>query len=604
MPNSPLSVIVKQLRAAVERDGAGRTDGELLTHFLDRRDEDALAALVERHAPMVWGVCCRVLRSPHDAEDAFQATFLVLVQKAATVVPREMVANWLHGVAQQTAVRLRATAVKRGWREMQMNEMPEPAVIEARDEELLSLLDQELSRLPERFRALIVLCDLEGHTRKEAARRLGCPEGTVASGLARARALLAKRLTRHGLAVSGGSLAAILSHSVASAVVPPTVVTSTINMATLLAAGNAAGVISGPVATLTQGVLKMMFLKKIMTTVVAVLALGVAVITGGSLVVGQTEGKPAVGKDAKAPVAEKPVEPAAKQEKEKSSNEAEKPQEGDKPSPKDLSKIEPPGGVPLPLVKPGTKQIGVDQLNKVSDRLRSVPEKDLEQWVVELERIMDIKLKNGLPSPRQACRTDFVIRMSVAFDDLKWNATVADKLYKRACTMQPAAAKSWKEAFESVLKKEIGIKETEKDEFSNQPGGPPWAVPLVLIPVDALHEGQKYSVEHGKKYLARLKQLNKDDVALWRDKVDKFGGTELDAAVNIILLDDFFSKEQFQRDKFNAAVERKDDNAKKIVRKWEVTKRGSGNKRGSDLPVGITVDFTKDGNLFAVERLT
>ena len=559
MPNSPLSVIVKQLRAAVERDGAGRTDGELLTHFLDRRDEDALAALVERHAPMVWGVCCRILRNPHDAEDAFQATFLVLVQKAATVVPREMVANWLHGVAQQTAVRLRATAVKRGWREMQMNEMPEPAVIEARDEELLSLLDQELSRLPERFRALIVLCDLEGHTRKEAARRLGCPEGTVASGLARARALLAKRLTRHGLAVSGGSLAAILSHSVASAVVPPTVVTSTINLATLLAAGNAAGVISGPVATLTQGVLKMMFLKKIMTTVVAVLALGVAVITGGSLVVGQTEGKPAVGKDAKAPVAEKPVEPAAKQEKEKSSNEAEKPQEGDKPSPKDLSKIEPPGGVPLPLVKPGTKQIGVDQLNKVSDRLRSVPEKDLEQWVVELERITDIKLKNGLPSPRQACRTDFVIRMSVAFDDLKWNATVADKLYKRACTMQPAAAKSWKEAFESVLKKEIGIKETEKDEFSNQPGGPPWAVPLVLIPVDALHEGQKYSVEHGKKYLARLKQLNKDDVALWRDKVDKFGGTELDAAVNIILLDDCFSKEQFQRDRFKAAVERQDD---------------------------------------------
>ena len=298
------------------------------------------------------------------------------------------------------------------------------------------------------------------------------------------------------------------------------------------------------------------------------------------------------------------METAAKQEKEKSSNEAEKPQEGEKPSPKDLSKIEPPGGVLLPLVKPGTKQIGVDQLNKVRDRLRSVPEKDLEQWVVELERIMDIKLKDELPSPRQACRTDFVIRMSVMFDDLKWNATVADKLYKRACTMQPAAAKSWKEAFESVLKKEIGIKETEKDEFSNQPGGPPWAVPLVLIPVDALHEGQKYSVERGKKYLTRLKQLNKDDVALWRDKVDKFGGTELDAAVNIILLDDFFSKEQFQRDKFNAAVERQDDNAKKIVRKWEVTKRGSGNKRGSDLPVGITVDFTKDGNLFAVERLT
>ena len=110
-----------------------------------------------------------------------------------------------------------------------------------------------------------------------------------------------------------------------------------------------------------------------------------------------------------------------------------------------------------------------------------------------------------------------------------------------------------------MLKKEIGIKQTGQDEYSYLAGGPPWAVPLVLIPVDALHEGQKYSVERGKKYLARLKQLTKDDVALWRDKIDKFGGTELDAAVNIILLDDFFSKEQFQRDKFKAAVERQDD---------------------------------------------
>ncbi len=323
MPSSPLSVIVQQLRAAAGRDGAGRTDAELLTLFLNRRDEDALAALVERHAPMVWGVCCRVLRNPHDAEDAFQATFLVLVQKAGTVVPRDMVANWLHGVARQTAVRLRATVAKRGWREVQMNEMPEPAVVKARDEELLSRLDEELSRLPERFRALIVLCDLEGHTRKEVARQLGCPEGTVASGLVRARKLLAKRLPRQGLAVSGGSLAATLSHSVASADVPASVVTSAINVATLLAAGKAAGMISGPVATLTQGVLKTMFLKKIMTTAVAVLALGVAVVTGGSLVMGQTEqpSKLKVVQDVKPPV-EKLVELAAKQPKQKKEEEA------------------------------------------------------------------------------------------------------------------------------------------------------------------------------------------------------------------------------------------------------------------------------------------
>src|SRR5271170_6661713 len=165
MPTSPLKLVIQQLRTASERDGAGKTDGELLTRFLSHRDNDALAVLVLRHAPMVWGVCRRLLRSPHDAEDAFQATFLVLIRKAATVLPREMVGNWLYGVAHQTAVRLRATAAKRGVREMQMMEMPEPAVAEARGDDLLLLLDQELSCLPEKYRALIVLCDLESKTR-------------------------------------------------------------------------------------------------------------------------------------------------------------------------------------------------------------------------------------------------------------------------------------------------------------------------------------------------------------------------------------------------------------------------------------------------------
>lgn len=280
MPGSPLSVFVQRLGAAAGRAGAGRTDGELLTDFLSRRDADALAALVSRHAPMVWGVCRRVLRDPHDAEDAFQATFLVLARKAGTVVPREAVANWLHGVARQTAVRMRSAAARRGRREVQADRLPEPAVAEARDEELLSRLDEELGRLPERLRALVVLCDLEGHTRKEAARRLGCPEGTVASGLARARGLLARRMARRGLAASGGWLAA-LSHS-ASAGVPAAAVTSAIRVATLSAAGSAAGATSGPVAALTQGVLRAMFLKKITTTAAgAILALGVAVTAGG-----------------------------------------------------------------------------------------------------------------------------------------------------------------------------------------------------------------------------------------------------------------------------------------------------------------------------------
>jgi hypothetical protein len=115
--------------------------------------------------------------------------------------------------------------------------------------------------------------------------------------------------------------------------------------------------------------------------------------------------------------------------------------------------------------------------------------------------------------------------------------------------MPASEAKAWKEALEALLKKEIGQTDTR-----NYVGGPAYAVPLVLIPVEALHEGQKYSAARGKKYRARLKQLTAEDVSLWKDKVDQFGGTELDAAVNIILLDDYFDKERFRRDKFKAVV--------------------------------------------------
>src|SRR5262245_1224811 len=116
MATSPLNVVIQQFLADLGPDGDGMTDAELLTRFLRSRDDDALAALVRRHASMVWGVCCRLLQNHHEAEDAFQATFLVLVRKAAGV-PKQAVANWLYGVARQTAVRLRALAAKRGRRE-------------------------------------------------------------------------------------------------------------------------------------------------------------------------------------------------------------------------------------------------------------------------------------------------------------------------------------------------------------------------------------------------------------------------------------------------------------------------------------------------------
>jgi RNA polymerase sigma factor (sigma-70 family) len=285
MPTSPLSVVIQHLLADLRQDGGGPTDGELLARFLGSRDEDALASLVRRHASMVWGVCRRLLNH-HDAEDAFQAAFLVLVRKAA-VVPGQAVANWLYGVARQTALRLRATAVKRGRRETQVVNMPEPTAPEVRDADLRSVVDEELSRLPDHYRGVVVLCDLEDMTRKEAARQLGIPEGSVASRLARARALLAKRLAQRGVLFSGGSVAAVLSAGSASASTPPALVASTIKAASLLAAGQAPGVVTAKVAALTEGVVQAMLLGKLKTAIAVVLILGV-VATGMALVACRT----------------------------------------------------------------------------------------------------------------------------------------------------------------------------------------------------------------------------------------------------------------------------------------------------------------------------
>jgi RNA polymerase sigma factor (sigma-70 family) len=291
MATSQTSQVIRRLRMAVLlRDGARLTDGQLLEDYISRRDEAALAALVHRHAPMVWGVCRRVLRNYHDAEDAFQAAFLVFVRKAASIASRELLANWLYGVAHQTALKARATAAKRKERERQATKMPEPAATEQDPwHDLQPLLDEELSRLPDKYRAVVVLCDLEGKTRKEVARQLGCPEGTVAGRLSRARRMLAKQLARRGVALSGGALAAVLSRNVASAGAPPSVVSSTIKAASLFAAGQAAakGVISAKAAALSEGVLKAMLLTK--ARIAAVVVLVIAALAGAAGLIYQTQ---------------------------------------------------------------------------------------------------------------------------------------------------------------------------------------------------------------------------------------------------------------------------------------------------------------------------
>jgi RNA polymerase sigma factor (sigma-70 family) len=277
MATGQLNGVLQQLRRTMLRDAAERTDGQLLTDYRNRRDEVALAAIVLRHGPMVWGVCRRVLDNYHDAEDAFQATFLVLVRRAASIAAPELVANWLYGVAHQTAMKARATAHRRKAREKHVADMPEPATMDRNLwSDLQPLLDQELSRLPEIARGVLVLCDLQGKSRKEAARQLGLAEGTVASRLARARAMLARRLSQRGITLSGGVLAAVLVQNVASAGVPDSVMVSAIRAASLFAAAETAAAAGIPpkVAALAEGVLKAMMIKKLKSVVAVVLLLG------------------------------------------------------------------------------------------------------------------------------------------------------------------------------------------------------------------------------------------------------------------------------------------------------------------------------------------
>jgi RNA polymerase sigma factor (sigma-70 family) len=245
-----------------------QTDGQLLGRFVATRDEAAFAALVRRHGPMVLGVCRRVLHDFHDAEDAFQATFLVLARKAASVVKRESVGCWLYGTAYRTAMEARTMSARRRARERPMPDPPHPAAPAAEAQDWRPLLDRELSLLPPNYQAAVVLCDLEGRPRQEAARLLHVSAGTLSSRLARGRALLAKRLAARGLALSGGALAA----GSAPAQVPAALVWSTARAAALVAAGQLAAV-PAPVAVLVKGVMKAMLVKKMRLTVGAVMVL-------------------------------------------------------------------------------------------------------------------------------------------------------------------------------------------------------------------------------------------------------------------------------------------------------------------------------------------
>jgi erythromycin esterase len=293
MTTTPADGIRQFIRGlAVAEANRDLPDGELLRRFAAGRDQAAFAALVRRHGPMVLCVCRRVLGSWHDAEDAFQATFLVLARKAGTPAWQSSVANWLYLVAYRLARKARAQAAGRAVRERRATAREGvDAAEEMTWRELRAVLDEELARLPERYRAPLVLCCLEGTTRDEAARRLGWPLGTLKKRLHRGRELLQSRLTRRGLALSAALFTPLLAQGGARAAVPAALARSTVLAAEGFAAGRAlhAGVISARALALATGGMRTMMTVKIKGVAVILLVIGLA-LGGGTMIYGLPAG--------------------------------------------------------------------------------------------------------------------------------------------------------------------------------------------------------------------------------------------------------------------------------------------------------------------------
>jgi RNA polymerase sigma factor (sigma-70 family) len=299
MAGGRLSTMIRFLGSLAARRDGDATDAELLRRFA-ARDESAFARLVERHGPMVRGVCRRVLRHEQDAEDAFQATFLVLARKARSVSGPGRLANWLYGVAYRVALKARARSA---WWRASRREVGDMAAPEHTPEmvwaDLRPVLDEEVSRLPEKYRLPFVLCYLEGRTNEEAARLMACPKGTVLSRLAWARERLRARLTRRGLAPSAALLGTLLGQGAAPAGVPVRLVSSTAELVMRLAAAPPG------VSALAEGVLRAMMLSKLKR---AALALLVLVPLGGGVALLGRPAEESGGKEERAPGAKAPRE--------------------------------------------------------------------------------------------------------------------------------------------------------------------------------------------------------------------------------------------------------------------------------------------------------
>jgi RNA polymerase sigma factor (sigma-70 family) len=261
MVTEPAGKVSRRANEESRLQGTGvATDAGLLERFAAGHDPAAFAELVNRHGPMVLRVCRRVLGNSHDADDAFQATFVILVKKAASVAQRERLANWLYGVAYRVALQVREDVSRRRSRERPADSSAVPDNHREPDtgwRELRPVLDAELQRLPEKYRVPVVLCYLEGKTNEQAAQELAWPAGTVKVRLSRARELLRDRLARRGVALTVGGLALLLTRETAPAAVP-----AALAQATQAAALTGASV-AAPVVAVANAALKSMAVAKI-----------------------------------------------------------------------------------------------------------------------------------------------------------------------------------------------------------------------------------------------------------------------------------------------------------------------------------------------------
>jgi RNA polymerase sigma factor (sigma-70 family) len=310
-------------------------DDQLLDRWRDQRDPAAFEVLVWRHGALVWNLCRRILHSEQDVEDAFQATFLTFLRKADTIGKGQFLGSWLYKVAYRIALAARAASARNVVQGLD-GDVAQPEA--TGEDDLGPVLDEEVHRLPEKYRQPFVLCYLEGKTTDEAARDLGCPRGTVGTRLAWARQRLRSRLARRGVALSAGALATLLAGKASAASVPASLVLNTVQAATLGTAGNAvtAGVISARAAALSQGVLQAMFATKLKT--VALVLFAIAMLGGGAGLLGHqaiSDGtEPAQITEVRQPVApvEEPV-PANQDDTGRAEEDSAAVPEEDKPAP-------------------------------------------------------------------------------------------------------------------------------------------------------------------------------------------------------------------------------------------------------------------------------